>query len=396
MKAPVRVGFTLIELLVVIAIIAILISLLVPAVQKVRAAAARTQCQNNMKQLGLASLNYESAYRKLPTSGEGWVNASAVGWTKYYDTVSFFTEILPFVEQKAAYAEYTPGTFYNDTVYPLNITAAQTNVPVYLCPGAEGLQPDPLLFGETSYMPIAYCDIDPATGLRATKGQLLPSGLLVKRPGALQVQGNTIDKYGFYAYNGSGIGSKVAVGSGGNTITNVSDGTSNTIMIGEDSSYRNHLSIFPFQATPTIDPAGVLNPALIGSTVNTGGFRAINRWGDPETGNGVSGPPQSDPMANPVSGTIWFTGVAGPYVNQNSFPIGGGAVGAGPGGGAGCPWSDNNCGPNDEMFSPHDGGANVVFVDGHVAFIRNTVTWPLIRYLCLPDDGNTVDLSGAF
>jgi len=95
-----RKGFTLIELLVVIAIIAVLVGLLVPAVQKVREAANRMSCSNNMKQIGLAMHNFESATGKLPTPGQ--VDSTGNNAT-LYTIHSWATQILPYVEQEATF-----------------------------------------------------------------------------------------------------------------------------------------------------------------------------------------------------------------------------------------------------------------------------------------------------
>src|SRR5260370_19613008 len=124
-----RSGFTLIELLVVIAIIAILIALLVPAVQKVREAASRLQCKNNLKQIGLALHNYHGTNKSLPPGfrskaasvdgdslGPGW------GWGAY---------LLPYLEQENVFRQID---FTKDIAAPANAQARLTSLAVFLCP----------------------------------------------------------------------------------------------------------------------------------------------------------------------------------------------------------------------------------------------------------------------
>src|SRR5437868_2724950 len=99
MRAIRRSGFTLIELLVVIAIIAVLIGLLLPAVQRVREAAARSRCMNNLKQIGLAVHSFENTYGYLPPNGS-WATASVPFSGLSY---SVLARILPFIEQSSLY-----------------------------------------------------------------------------------------------------------------------------------------------------------------------------------------------------------------------------------------------------------------------------------------------------
>jgi prepilin-type N-terminal cleavage/methylation domain-containing protein len=242
-----RKGFTLIELLVVIAIIAILIGLLLPAVQKVREAAARMKCSNNLKQIGLAVHSFADAYQKLPTSGEGIMFGTGV---TDFDTHSFFVHILPYIEQGNLYKMYDMNQRYDATANA--IAASKTKVPIYECP-SDGLSvPNPEGYAAGHYMPVSYVGWDWNTGAQMASAS-------TRSPGFLR-----LDKYG------------------GATFAHCSDGTSNTICViedaGQNASYNNGFSTqYPTQR--------------------------VGIWADPNIGNGVNGPPagQIVPINNNMS-----------------------------------------------------------------------------------------------
>jgi prepilin-type N-terminal cleavage/methylation domain-containing protein len=196
-----RRAFTLIELLVVIAIIAILIALLVPAVQKVREAAARTQCGNNLKQIGLACHSYHDANKRLP---QGYVMNPTLqptpGW-------GWSVLILPYLDQGPLYADLNP-----DLITPngptVNALTTQ-RLAVFLCPS------------------------DPTTSnpLRSTSPTSWYGGFA----------------YSNYVCNRAIFGPQnVAISNtpANFTLVQITDGTSNTLMVGERDGYHNFAAIW--------------------------------------------------------------------------------------------------------------------------------------------------------
>ena len=193
-----RAAFTLIELLVVIAIIGVLVALLLPAVQKVREAANQAQCQNNLKQIGLAFMNFESTRKKFPRGGEHLVTRGTTTYkTQCYH--SPLTLVLPFMEQDNVYQQLDLKLRYNEGA---NAALAGSNsgpgavVPGYICPNNPlRLETrDSQGYASSDYACLPYVEVS------AANSQItgIPEG---KYPSALTPAAYPADHYKSYSVN---------------------------------------------------------------------------------------------------------------------------------------------------------------------------------------------------
>jgi prepilin-type N-terminal cleavage/methylation domain-containing protein len=239
-----RVAFTLIELLVVIAIIAILIGLLLPAVQKVREAAARMQCSNNLKQIALAAHNYESANGHLPPGYLGPnpnIDFPFTGWSNG-SHVSVLALLLPHMEQENVFRLLDPETTNLSTVGPAwfstnSFNAGQVRIKTFRCPS----DPDGDSRAQSTVAYVHTFDNTPAPGVGSI-------GVVISRWVSSDFNQGYTNYLGVMGACGPrGTPSSASDGPGANlslyggifgnrtktAITSITDGTSNTMMFGE-------------------------------------------------------------------------------------------------------------------------------------------------------------------
>ncbi len=239
-RSRVRSGFTLIELLVVIAIIAILIALLVPAVQKVREAAARTQCQNNLKQLALACHNYHDTNKSLPRDGSELFPATSHGAGGQPGTGccgvagphwSWIARSLPYIEQQGLYDRAgIPTGFMNANAASLAVIA--TVLPMLTCP-ADISPRTTTNAADLAGITVAVSSYKGCAGAN-WGADVYPNDSLFSTPWPNTTVG-VASPMGFNGLErGDGIFWRGDARFGKMPLTNITDGTSNTFMIGED------------------------------------------------------------------------------------------------------------------------------------------------------------------
>ena len=351
---PARPAFTLIELLVVIAIIAILIGLLLPAVQKVREAAARTQSQNNLKQMALACHNFESANGVLP----GYVPAPS-GSNPDSFGYSVHARILPYIEQEPlgklfdpnTQPLFVPGGGFFGQLNPLVAPAAVTPVKTFLCPADAQ---DPICTTNTgggSYAGTNYV-FNIGSGLDPTDAANNPT----KSNGAharFPTDGMVANK------------SKVRM-------TEVTDGTSNTVLISECLRGLNVTITGPFSAL-SADQKRRQYGDVSGA------------HGHVDTAPGGITPPLSP--ADQTAATAWQGNRGGAWIW--GFPVANGFSAALP---PNSPTPDLNAHYVGWLTarSPFTGGVNAALGDGSARFVRDSIALATWRALATRAGGEII------
>ena len=345
-----RRGFTLIELLVVIAIIAVLISLLLPAVQQAREAARRTQCKNNMKQISLALHNYHDTYLTLP-AGSAYAGYPRGGAGSHSFGPGYIAMILPYLEQTAAYNQLTwngkspgyTGESPATSAGRMNLIPAQGANPPTICPSFPefGSQPDREQYN--NYAGIA--------------GAAEPQSFVENRI-CTHTQGAAAGGVGMISGGGMlGPNSFVKFGA-------VTDGLSNTMMIGEQGGALLRLdgTYSYIMAGDFARPAGAVNA--------TGWMIGTRMPGKPP--NCDPDGTDNDPRFFNVT-TIRYRPNQAPFAN-NLFP-----------------GMSSTHGSNNPLCSFHTGGVHGGLGDGSVRFISESVFLETLKKLATRDDGQPTD-----
>jgi len=336
-----RRGFTLIELLVVIAIIAILIALLLPAVQQAREAARRTQCRNNLKQLGLALHNYHDNFSLLPN---GNVASSIGGWG-----ASWYMRILPYVDQSPLYNQLTFSGSHHGWTLSSAAGGSDPNAGDRNGTALNGIRLNFALCPSSSLDPIR----DAGGGKRITNAQYM--GIM----GATDGNGftNPANRKANCCGCCGGQQATAQISSGGvlvpldaKGIKDINDGTTNVIMVGEHSNFIRNAAGQPVQVNGI---HGILmgSPNLTRIEGAPGGM--FERQFNLTT---VRYPPNAPAIDNNVN---W-------------------------------PGIGDNFGMNNPLNSTHTGGIHVLLGDGSVKFISDNINMQTLRWLCTRDDSNAV------
>ncbi|MDX1970001.1 MAG: DUF1559 domain-containing protein [Planctomycetaceae bacterium] len=311
-----RRAFTLIELLVVIAIIAVLIALLLPAVQQAREAARRTQCRNNLKQLGLALHNYHDNFQMFPLAiAPSVYDSGTPGGSYAWRGFSAQAMMLPYMDKGSLFSSLNLNLKYDDA--PNNSSTLRVRIPGFLCPSDQTF---------------------PGSNTEPGNNYVMSAG-----PSTFWGVGNA-DKAGLFKYYAT-----VRVG-------DVTDGTSNTIAASESTMGNN--------STATFD----VKRSLVRAQAFPGGFAnsftskaALDQYGTQcRTGTGNIHAHVRSQWMNGIGGQTIFNTLNTPNsINPDCHPC------------VGCGWYDSA--GVWTARSQHTGGVHTLFTDGAVKFISENV-----------------------